>query len=88
MGLIPTKRHSSVVPPSLLSLRIPEVLCHHQVLFLLHDSLGHSEHQPKSPDLTPLIAHSSCSAVCQIVRNKGVKTPSNFKKEKKDFLGK
>jgi hypothetical protein len=54
----------------LLSLRIPEVLCHHQVLFLLHDSLGHSEHQPKSPDLKPLIAHSSCSAVCQIARNK------------------
>ena len=67
MGLIPTKRHSSVVPPSLLSLRIPEVLCHHQVLFLLHDSLGHSEHQPKSLDLKPLIAHSSCSAVHSVL---------------------
>ena len=25
---------------------------------------------------------------CQIARNKGVKAPSKFKKEKRDFLGK
>ena len=61
MGLIPTKRHSSVVPASLLPLRILGVLCHHQVVAPPHDSLGNSEHQPKSPSLKLLIVHSSCN---------------------------